>query len=111
MPATEARVHFGEVLRSVGDADIVVEKDGIPVAVVIDMETYKTLREPSRGALGAVPEPGAWSRFLAAKERGLGLTDREADAWIERVYRAREEGARAQHHVADAPEDDGGYSP
>jgi prevent-host-death family protein len=43
MPASEARVHFGEVLRKAysGEEHIVVEKGGLPVAAIISMRDYE----------------------------------------------------------------------
>ena len=34
LPATELRVRLGEALRSLEDGDIVIEKGGVPVAVL-----------------------------------------------------------------------------
>jgi prevent-host-death family protein len=46
MSATEARIHFGEVLRQVRELGqiIVVERDGAPEAVVISVADYERLR-------------------------------------------------------------------
>ena len=43
--ATEARVHFGDVLRSVAERDetILVERGGKPQAVVLSVEKYRRL--------------------------------------------------------------------
>ena len=45
--ATEARVHFGEVLRGVAEecATYYVERSGTPVAVVVPVGEYEALRE------------------------------------------------------------------
>lgn len=45
--ATEARVHFGEVLRGVSEdrATYYVERSGTPVAVVVPVEEYEALRQ------------------------------------------------------------------
>jgi prevent-host-death family protein len=45
--ATDARVHFGEVLRGVSEerATYYVERSGTPVAVVIPVDEYETLRQ------------------------------------------------------------------
>jgi prevent-host-death family protein len=37
IPATEARVRFGELLRAVEDSPVVVERGGKAVAVVLSM--------------------------------------------------------------------------
>jgi prevent-host-death family protein len=48
--ATDARVHFGEVLRGVSEerATYYVERSGTPVAVVIPVEEYEALRQQQR---------------------------------------------------------------
>jgi prevent-host-death family protein len=49
VPATELRVHLGSVLRRIRKGeDIVIEKGGTPVAVVIDVTKYEQLREIER---------------------------------------------------------------
>jgi len=47
MTATEARVHFGEVLRVVADdgETVVVERDGKPRVVVISIDEYRRLTQ------------------------------------------------------------------
>jgi prevent-host-death family protein len=49
--ATDARVHFGEVLRGVSEerATYYVERSGTPVAVVISVEEYEALRQQQQG--------------------------------------------------------------
>jgi prevent-host-death family protein len=49
--ATDARVHFGEVLRGVSEdrATYYVERSGTPVAVVIAVEEYEALRQQQQG--------------------------------------------------------------
>ena len=43
--ATEARVHFGELLRRVkeGDETVVVERGGVPQVVVVSIADYERL--------------------------------------------------------------------
>ncbi len=45
--ATEARIHFGELMRHVVDHDepIIVERGGKPEVVVMSIAEYKRLRE------------------------------------------------------------------
>jgi len=52
--ATDARVHFGEVLRGVSEerATYYVERSGTPVAVVIPVEEYEALRQQQQGESG-----------------------------------------------------------
>ena len=49
--ATDARVHFGEVLRGVSEerAKYYVERSGTPVAVVIPIDEYEALLDQARG--------------------------------------------------------------
>jgi len=44
--ATEARVHFGEIMRRVVETNtpVVVERDGKPQVVVLSVQTYERLR-------------------------------------------------------------------
>lgn len=46
MSATEARVHFGELMRHVveNDVPVVVEKAGKPQVVVLSIEEYKRIQ-------------------------------------------------------------------
>lgn len=62
--ATEARVHFGELMRRVreGAGSVVVEKDGEPQVVILSLEEYSRLHQ------------GAHARTH----------------WVDRVDRARE---------------------
>jgi len=44
--ATEARVHFGELLRHVVESReaVIVERDGKPQVVILDLEQYEQLK-------------------------------------------------------------------
>jgi prevent-host-death family protein len=46
MPATEARIHFGEVLREVAEEGyrIIVERSGEPQVVILSVAEYERLR-------------------------------------------------------------------
>ena len=63
--ATEARVHFGELMRRVSENDetIVVERGGKPQMVVISLAEYDRLRGEHE------PEEDWWE--LAARSREL----------------------------------------
>ena len=57
--ATEARVHFGDLLRRVKEGEtVVVERGGVPQAVVIGLPQYQRL---SSGG-----QAGAWRRLAQA---------------------------------------------
>ncbi len=86
MSATQARVHFGEVLRRVRDNEIItVEHAGKPQAVIMSIEEYERLRAHA-------PEPEHWHDLLM-KSRALfreALGDEEIDV-DELIHRMREE--------------------
>jgi prevent-host-death family protein len=51
MSATQARVHFGEVLRRVENNEtITVERGGQPMAVILSVAEYEKLRSGERDA-------------------------------------------------------------
>ncbi len=90
--ASDARVHFGEVLKRVhsGEARLVVEKGGIPVAAIVSMDDLETLsavegevESLSREAIDrALATAGAWK-------------DEDTDTMVSEIYRARRDiGAR-----------------
>jgi prevent-host-death family protein len=110
VPATAARIRFGEMLRDVRDSDIVVEKDGIPVAVLVSYEAYSAMRRADEpGTAGDASRSAAWRRFLEVKERTGGLTDEEAESWSSAINRSREgiaykRGGSPLSQVADRPD-------
>lgn len=81
--ALRARTQFGEVLRRVEKErrSLVIEKRGIPRAVLLSLQEYVRL---------AAPEPGILRRIgEESKRKGTDkLTSREIDAEI-RAVRAR----------------------
>ena len=93
VPATELRVHLGEALRALEHEDLVIEKGGVPVAV---LTTYAAASGPATAeslydrAVSKRAEPGGLERMELALSAGwVGI---DADEWIERVYRERDEG-------------------
>jgi prevent-host-death family protein len=46
MPATQARIHFGEVLKRVhsGREHVIVEKDGLEIAAILSRADYEEYR-------------------------------------------------------------------
>ena len=63
MSATEARVHFGDVLRRVrANETVVVEHSGKPEAVILSITEYERLKTNQR----EVEEPADW--FELAKQ-------------------------------------------
>lgn len=61
--ATEARVHFGELLRAVAEegATYMVERQGKPQVVVISLERYEQLTTDEG------QKPDWWQNFQAAR--------------------------------------------
>lgn len=87
MSATDARVHFGEVLRRVRDNEIItVEHGGKPKAVILSVEEYERLR-------AAQPEGGDWwDRARTNRERiDRELGDRQFPDVLEMIHQMREE--------------------
>ena len=105
--ATELRVHLGEILRSLETQDIVVEKGGLPVAMVVRYESTALgpagLRyyanapvsaQEYEAALSQRADPGGAERMDAAMAAGWAGID--ADELTANVYRWREEGATSR---------------
>ena len=81
--ALRVRAHFGEVLRRVerDGRSLVIEKRGIPRAVLLSLQEYVRLAAPEPEVLRAIGED--------SKRRGTSnLTSRQIDAEI-RAVRAK----------------------
>ena len=109
VPATELRVRLGEALKALEDEDIVVEKGGVPVALLtrygkevasMGVET-ETLYER---ALSKRAEAGGWERTLSAMERGWAGIDE--DEMTANIYRWRVEGTTRTRYELDETDDD-----
>ena len=104
VPATELRVHLGEALKALEDEDIVVEKGGVPVALLTRYRREVAHMEPGtetqyERALSKRAEPGGWERTLVAMERGwAGINE---DEMIANIYRWRELGATQRRYGLD----------
>jgi prevent-host-death family protein len=63
--ATEARIHFGDVLRGVAERgeSFLVERNGKPLAVVLSIDEYERLRS------GENEEDDWWTLVLRSQER------------------------------------------
>ena len=49
LPATELRVHLGEALRALEAEDLVIEKGGVPVALLVNARSHHTYTQPPPG--------------------------------------------------------------
>jgi prevent-host-death family protein len=78
LPATEVKNRFGRVLKEVArtGGPIVVERDGVPVAVIVSVEAYERLA-PS------VPNHDQRQLALAGFGMWAGRSD-VSDAWLKR---------------------------
>lgn len=89
MSATEARIHFGEVLRRVENKEtITVERGGQPKAVIMSIEEYEKLRssEPE--------QEDCRSLLMESRERfrkALGGQEIDVDELIHTMREEREE--------------------
>src|SRR5688572_29999390 len=116
MAATDLRVNLGAALRSLDDGDIVIEKGGVPVAVLSrygDRVRGATEVGDAASYTEAISKPAdrsadALARALAAMD--VGWSGLDPDEAIENIYRRRDEGASDRHvdltkeaMIADAP--------
>jgi hypothetical protein len=99
VPATELRVHFGEALKALDREDIIVEKGGVPVALLTRYEGVTAMATAATStawgeAVVKAAEPGGWARAESAMARGWSGVD--ADELVAHVRRSREEGTRSE---------------
>lgn len=89
MSATQARVHFGDVLRRVRENEIItVEHAGKPEAVIMSVEEYERLKAH------APAEDDWWERLLETRalfRQALGDKDFDVDELIETMREERDE--------------------
>jgi len=91
--ATEARVHFGELMRQVTEKEqtVVVERDGKPQVVVLSVVAYERLRAAS-GSAGwenALERAAEVAARVQARRGGLPLPP--ADEMVREAREARHE--------------------
>ena len=119
MPATELRVRLGEALRSLEDGDIVIEKGGVPVAVLsrypgtsVDSDADRRDERSYGTAISRKADRSAAALKSALEAMDEGWAGLEVDETIENIYRWREEGLtstyadlneREENKVADGP--------
>lgn len=80
--ATEARIHFGEIMRQAQIAPIVVERGGEPTIVILSKQEYDRLANADRD----------WRVTLAETHQLIRetLQDRELPDPVELIRKARE---------------------
>ena len=95
MAATEARVHFGELMRQVVEKGqtVIVERDGMPQVVVLSVGEYERLR--------AAAKPDDWEealhRAVAVAERIHARRQGKPLPPPEEIIRAVREERDAEH--------------
>lgn len=91
--ATEARVHFGELMRQVAEREqtVVVERDGKPQVVVLSVAAYERLRAAAGRASweDALEQAAQVAARIAAHRGGQPLPP--ADQMIREAREARDE--------------------
>jgi prevent-host-death family protein len=82
MPATQARVHFGEVLKRVhsGREHVIVEKDGLEIAAILGRTDYEEYRR-----LLALRQLEELNKALNREMQKKGITEQEALAELEKT--------------------------
>jgi prevent-host-death family protein len=86
--ATEARIHFGQMMRRVTEEQqaIIVERSGQPQIVLISIEEYERLKAAS------LTPNSWWDQLLQARERvAADLAGRELPPVDEIIRQMREE--------------------
>ena len=80
--ATQARVHFGEVIKKayVNQEPVVVEKDGIPIVVILSFPHYEQLLRESKLARFE-----RLSREAGREAEQAGLTEEQLEQEMEEI--------------------------
>ena len=80
--ATEARQHFGKVIQRayVGNEHLVVEKNNLPVVVILSVQDYEKMRQAA--ALHNLEE---LNRALNREAKAQGLTPEALDREIKEI--------------------------
>jgi prevent-host-death family protein len=91
MSATEARVHFGEVLKAVAEQGdtVIVERAGQRLAVVVPLSDYEHLRSRNRWD-GFAERMRKYREYLEAERAAGRVHDSEIDV-AELIRQGREE--------------------
>lgn len=112
MSATDFRVHFGEALQALDAEDVVVEKGGMPVALLIPFrrdadltgEGGDEMNKAYSAAVSRPAKPNGLASMIAAMERGwAGIAAAEM---VESILARREAAAKSEHYALDEEADD-----
>ncbi len=79
IPATDARVHFGELVRDIeqsGEA-VLVERNGHPVVAVLPVDEFRRLQRVEQGDDWRAAVRAAQEAFRPFKDRGVRLNAAE----------------------------------
>ncbi len=97
IPATQARIHFGELLKRVykGGEHLTIEKDGLPIATLLSHAEYEQLRRSA-----ALRELEELNRAANRAAQDQGLTEDEALVDLQRIKKEvyEERYGRARRH-------------
>lgn len=108
LPATELRVHLGAALRNLAREDIVIEKGGVPVAILTAYRPVEpaALEAEYERSLSSRALPGGVERMERAMAAGwAGIAPEEL---VANVYRWRDEGISDRVVVLDEAEEEAG---
>ena len=99
VPASEARVHLGEMLRRVRKGEhIIIEKGGLPAAALIDVHDYEEYRRLKAGAGRTLPEAVVSTPTADGLERlkraAGSWKDVDPDEFMKRVRESRKISTR-----------------
>jgi prevent-host-death family protein len=82
IPATEARIHFGELLKRVykNREHLTIEKDGLPIATLLSHTEYEQLRRSA-----ALRELDLLNRSVHREMQARGITEEQALADLGKI--------------------------
>jgi prevent-host-death family protein len=95
IPATEARIHFGEVLKRVyrGEEHLIVEKDGLPIAAILSHTEYENYRRllasEQLDELNRKVNRGLREQGITEEDALVGHQESKKEAFAERYGRAK----------------------
>jgi prevent-host-death family protein len=101
VPASEARVHLGEMLRRVRKGEqIIIEKGGLPAAALIDVSDFeeyqrlKAARPRIAGPLSVLSSPAPDGRERLRRAVAIGWKGIDAEDLKRKIRESREVSTR-----------------